>query len=137
MNSFKLPLLLSATALILSACATPPVSEPPGKNMLTTGQIQLSLKKDETTQTEVIEAFGAPNLVTTNSEGEEVWTYQRNATVVNQNSSSTYGTVILFGGSSTNSGFEQSNRSLTLIIKFKLINGVKRISSFDSRSSSF
>jgi hypothetical protein len=76
-------------------------------------------------------------LVTTNSEGEEVWTYQRNATIVNANSSSAYGTVIFFGGSTRSSGLEQSSRTMTLIIKFKEFNGAKRVSSFDSRSSSF
>lgn len=130
---------LTAGAALLSGCVatTPTAQEPTEKNRLTTGQVQLTLKKNETTQTQVLEAFGAPNLVTTNSEGEEVWTYQRNATVVNANSSGAYGTVIFFGGSTRTSGLEQSSRTMTLIIKFKMMDGTKRVSSFDSRSSSF
>lgn len=127
-----LPLLLSGCAATQST-----VAEPTEKNRLTTGQVQLTLKKDQTTQSEVLEAFGAPNLVTVNSAGEEVWTYQRNATVTNASSTSTYGTVILFGGSTRTSGLEQTSRNMTLIIRFKDYGGTKRVSAFDSRSSSF
>jgi hypothetical protein len=135
----NLALAIVALSAGLAGCvATAPTApEPTEKNRLTTGQVQLTLRKNETTQTEVLESFGAPNLVTTNSEGEEVWTYQRNATIVNANSSSAYGTVIFFGGSTRTSGLEQSSRTMTLIIKFKEINGTKRVSSFDSRASSF
>jgi hypothetical protein len=132
---------LSLAALSLAGCiATTPTTtpkEPPQSNRLTTGQVQLTLHRNQTTQTEVLEAFGAPNLVTVNSEGEEVWTYQRNATVVNSQSSNAFGTVIFFGGSTQSSGLEQSSRTMTLIVKFKTINGAKRVSSFDSRTSSF
>jgi outer membrane protein assembly factor BamE (lipoprotein component of BamABCDE complex) len=129
---------LALGTLLLSGCVVPPpAQEVTAKNSLTTGQVQLTLRKNETTQTQVLEAFGAPNLVTTNSDGEEVWTYQRAATVTNSTSSSSYGTIILFGGSTRSSGLEQSSRTMTLIIKFRDIGGVKRVSSFDSRSSSF
>ena len=66
------------TALVLTGCSSPPTKQPE-KDRLTTGQVQLTLRANQTTQTEVLEAFGAPNLVSTNSQGEEVWTYQRNA----------------------------------------------------------
>jgi hypothetical protein len=131
---------LALMAMIgLVGCAVPPSNQPPvdSKNTVSTGQVQLTLKKDVTSQTEVLEAFGAPNLVTLNSDGEEVWTYQRNATVTSASSSSTYGTIILFGGSTRTAGLEQSSRTMTLIIKFKEIGGVKRVSGFSSRSSSF
>lgn len=122
----------------LGGCVLPPaVPVTDSKNTLTTGQVQLTLQKDVTTQDQVLETFGSPNLVTLNSEGEEVWTYQRNATVSNATSSSVYGTVILFGGSTRTSGLEQSSRTMTLIIKFKMIDGLKRVSGFSSRSSSF
>jgi outer membrane protein assembly factor BamE (lipoprotein component of BamABCDE complex) len=129
--------LCSGTLLVGCTATQPVVPESTQSNRLTTGQVQLTLRKNETTQSEVLEVFGAPNLVTTNSEGEEVWTYQKNATVSNASSSSAYGTVILFGASTRTSGLEQSSRSMTLIIRFKEVNGAKRVSSFDSRSSSF
>lgn len=128
---------LSLTALLAGCVVPPPAPASDSKNTLTTGQVQLKLQKDVTTQEQVLEAFGAPNLVTLNSEGEEVWTYQKNATVSNETSSSAYGTVILFGGSTRTSGLEQTSRTMTLIIKFKQINNIKRVSGFSSRASSF
>lgn len=124
----------------LSGCVAttgPKPQSPSEANRLTTGQVQLTLKKNETTQTDVVATFGAPNLVTLNADGDEVWTYQRHATVTNATSSSAYGTVILFGASSSSAGLEQASRTMTLIIKFKDIQGVKRVSDFQSRSSSF
>jgi hypothetical protein len=131
---------LTVLTVLLGGCvATTPnqnqsVSE---ANRLTTGQVQLTLKKNETTQTEVLTTFGSPNLVTLNGDGDEVWTYQRHATVTSATSSSVYGTVILFGASSSASGLEQTSRTMTLIIKFREINGTKRVSDFQSRASSF
>ena len=138
MKSAKKFFALAFLGTLLSGCvATAPVAEPTERNRLTSGQVQLTLKKNVTTQSEVLEAFGAPNLVTLNSEGEDVWTYQKNATVAKATSSSAYGTIILFGGSSKTAGFEQSSRTMTLIIKFRDKDGVKVVSSFASRASSF
>lgn len=128
-------LLLSLT---LTACVTTQTNTPTiDKSNLTSGQVSLTLKKNITSQTEVVETFGAPNLVTQNSAGEEVWTYQRHATVSNASSSQGYATIIFAGISSSSSGFEQSSRSMTLIIKFKEVNGVKVVSDFSSRATSF
>jgi hypothetical protein len=123
----------------LGACVatTPPAADSTAKNQLTTGQVQITLRKDITTQAEVLETFGAPNLVSLTSDGVEVWTYQRNATVSTASASSAYGTVILLGASTRTAGFEQSSRTMTLIIKFREVGGIKRVSEFSSRSSSF
>jgi hypothetical protein len=134
-KSIQYGLLLST--LCLSACVQVPTVTSNAANSLTPGQVTLSLKKYQTTQTEVLEKFGAPNLVTSNADGEESWTYQRHATVSNASSSSAFATIILAGGSTTTSGFEQSSRTITLIIKFKEMNGVKLVSDFSSRASSF
>ncbi len=129
---------LVALTMLLGACATnTPVGEPMSKSNLTAGQVSLTLKKDITTQTEVVETFGAPNVVTNASDGTEVWTYQRHATVANASANSAYATIILAGGQSRNSGFEQSSRTMTLIIKFKEVKGVKTVVDFSSRYSSF
>jgi hypothetical protein len=133
----KLKILVVSICIALVGCATATSPESMSKNQLTTGQVQITLRKDTTTQPEVLEAFGAPNLVSLTSDGIEVWTYQRNATVAASSSSSVYGTIILFGASSRTAGFEQSSRTMTLIIKFKETGGVKRVSDFSSRSSSF
>lgn len=132
-------LLLCGALPLLNACiaTTPASSQVAEKNKLTTGQVQLTLRKNQTTQTEVLEVFGSPNLVTVNSDGEEVWTYQKHASVSTASSSSVYGTIILFGASSNTSGLEQSSRTMTLIIKFRELDGAKRVSEFQSRASSF
>ena len=130
-------LVLLCPVLLVACVATTPVGEPMSKSNLTSGQVSLTLKKNITTQAEVVETFGAPNLVTQNADGEEVWTYQKNATVSNADSNSSYATIILLGGSSKSSGFEQSSRTMTLIIKFKAIKGIKTVVDFSSRSSSF
>ena len=85
----------------------------------------------------MIDAFGSPNLVTQSADGEEIWTYQRHATVSNASSSGFSATIILLSGGSSTSGFEQSSRTITLVIKFKEVNGVKTVVDFSSRSSSF
>ena len=128
---------LTVCLSLLTACASQPTTQTTEKNNLTAGQVSLTLKKNSTTQQQVIEAFGSPNLVTQSEDGEEVWTYQKHATVANSSSSSFSATVILLGGGSSSSGFEQSSRTITLIIKFKEINGVKTVVDFSSRSSSF
>lgn len=101
---------------------------------LTHGQVQLTLKKGQTTKTEVLETFGAPNITTIDALGREVWTYQKNATVANSSSSSSYATIILLGGQSKTAGFEQSSRTITLIIKF---DDSDKVVDFKSRSTSF
>lgn len=103
-------------------------------NRLTHGQVQLTLKKGITTQNEVLETFGAPNIITTDSTGLEVWTYQKHAVVEKSESSNVYGTIILFGAGSKAMGFENSARTMTLIIKF---DENKKVIDFKSMSTSF
>lgn len=137
--------LLLGVVLVLSGCGekTMPSNETPAKSNLTSGQVSLTLKKNQTTQTEVLEVFGSPNLVTSNADGEEVWSYQKHATVANASSATGFGgvgfvTVLLgVGGTASTSSSEQSSRTMTLIIKFKEVQGTKRVVDFSSRYSSF
>ncbi|MEE2692464.1 MAG: hypothetical protein VX640_13080 [Pseudomonadota bacterium] len=92
------------------------------------------LKVGETTKSEVLDAFGAPNITTRDGSGREVWSYQRAATVAQASSSSNYWTIILAGQSNQAAGFSQSSRMITLIIKFDE-NDV--VSDFRSRESNF
>lgn len=143
MKKHLLTLCMSAV-IVGCGSSTTPTDQAPEKSKLTSGQVSLTLKKNQTTQTEVAEVFGAPNLVTNNAGEEEVWVYQKHATIANASSSSFAGGVglvtILFGGiggSSSSSTNEQSSRTMTLVIKFKEINGAKRVVDFSSRYSSF
>jgi len=94
----------------------------------------LKLKVGETNQTQVLEAFGAPNITSIDSSGQEVWTYQRQASVAQSTESSSYWTIILGGGNSGAAGFEQTQRTMTLMIKF---GANKVVSDFRSRASEF
>jgi outer membrane protein assembly factor BamE (lipoprotein component of BamABCDE complex) len=119
----------------LAGCVQPQTKPVTARNSeLTHGNVQMNIKKGETTQTQVLEAFGAPNITSIDASGQEVWTYQRMASVAQASSSSNYWTVILAGGSNTAAGFEQSQRTMTLIIKF---DEQKVVSDFRSRSSEF
>lgn len=101
---------------------------------LTHGNVQISLKKGETTQDQVLKAFGPPNIMTLDAQGQEVWTYQRSSTMVNSQQKNRYGTLILAGASSRTVGLEQFSRTMTLIIKF---DGEKKVSDFKSNTTNF
>jgi hypothetical protein len=112
-------------------CVSPSYETASQKNSnLTHGNVQLTLKKGVTTQAEVLEKFGAPNITTIDGEGREVWTYQKHATV--GHASEGYATIVVAGAAA--SGFEQSSRTMTLIIKF---DSKKTVSDFNSMYSSF
>lgn len=127
--------IVTSTALLLSACATTPPAPVTTRNSeLTHGNVQLVIKTGSTTQTEIIEAFGAPNITSIDGSGAEVWTYQRSAQVSQSSTQESYWTVILAGQSKSASGFETTSRMITLIIKF---DKNKVVSDFRSRSSNF
>jgi outer membrane protein assembly factor BamE (lipoprotein component of BamABCDE complex) len=106
-----------------------------GKNSpLTQGNVQLNVKVGETRKSDVLEAFGAPNITTRDGSGQEVWSYQRHATVSQSKEKSSFWTILLAGGSSTASGLSQSMRTMTLIIKF---GSDDIVTDFRSRTSDF
>ena len=127
--------IVTGTALLLSACvALPPAPVTTRNSELTHGNVQLVIKTGSTTQTEIIEVFGAPNITSIDGSGAEVWTYQRSAQVSQSSTQESYWTVVLAGQSTSASGFETTSRMITLIIKF---NKNKVVSDFRSRSSNF
>jgi len=134
MSNLKfIALLIVGTTL--AACAPTPTKPVTTRNSeLTHGNVQLNLKVGETTQAQVLEVFGAPNITTIDGSGQEVWSYQRSATVSQSNSANGFWTILLAGQSQESSGFEQTQRMMTLIIKF---NAQKVVSDFRSRSSEF
>jgi outer membrane protein assembly factor BamE (lipoprotein component of BamABCDE complex) len=132
MTTPNLPKMAAVSAAFLALVAPGCVhhSSDPSSRRLTHGAVQMSLKKGVTTQQQVIDAFGAPNITTMSSGGIEVWTYQRHAT--EGGARGAYATIGLAGFSST--GFESSSRNMTLIIKF---DANKKVVDFDSMYSSF
>ncbi|MBP6030259.1 MAG: hypothetical protein KA533_02405 [Sphingobium sp.] len=116
------------------------------QNNLTHGMAQMTLHLGTTTQSEVLEAFGAPNITTLDAAGQEVWVYDRHATVATSGSSGfSIGMLLGAGGGgvggggglgfgSSKSKASQTQRTMTLIIKF---GPDKKVVDFKSRSSSF
>lgn len=123
------------SAVLLAGCVGTQTRPTTVRNSeLTHGNVQMNLKVGQTTQTQVLETFGAPNITSIDGSNQEVWTYQRQATVSQSSSSSNYWTIVLAGGATNASGFEQTQRTMTLIIKF---DANKVVSDFRSRSSEF
>lgn len=136
--------LLLVSALLTSVLASAAHGE--DGNTLTQGMVQMTLRVGTTTQTEVLETFGAPNITTLDAQGQEVWVYDRQATVTSSGSSGFSIGMLLGGGGggiggggglgfgSSKSKSSQTQRSMTLIIKF---GPDKHVTDFKSRSSSF
>ncbi|MFZ1741498.1 MAG: hypothetical protein WAT93_01520 [Pontixanthobacter sp.] len=127
-------LLSMSGAVFLTGCATEQNPVDQRNSALTQGNVQLNLKVGETSKSEVLDVFGAPNITTRDSSGSEVWSYQRHARVSQSSSSSNFWTILLVGGGSSASGFSETSRTMTLIIKFSE-NDI--VSDFRSRTSDF
>lgn len=109
--------LPAAMIMLLAGCASKPPGDDPATNPYTSGQVSLTIKRGVTKQAEVAKVFGAPNIVQQSAQGS-VWIYQKNAEVSRSTANSSYFTILLMGSQSNNSGFEQSSKTMTLIIHF-------------------
>jgi outer membrane protein assembly factor BamE (lipoprotein component of BamABCDE complex) len=134
MSVIKIPLIIITSILLLTGCVTAPEPLTKKNSELTQGMVQMNLEVGKTTKAEVVETFGAPNITTRDGDGNEVWTYQRQAQVNQSSSNSGFIFVIIAGKSSSASGFESSSRMMTLIIKF---DNEDIVTDFKSRESNF
>lgn len=135
-------LVAAAVALSLPTVA----SAKDQANTLTHGMAQMTLRVGVTTQTEVLETFGGPNVTTLDGDGREVWVYDRFATVsASKDSGFSIGMLVGAAGGNVGGGAglgfgksksksSTSTRSMILILKF---GPDKRLVDFKSRSSSF
>lgn len=137
-----------ALSLALAASAAMSKAKEPdnSQNMLTHGMAQMTLHVGTTTQEDVITTFGAPNITTLDAQGQEVWVYDRQATVTSSGSSGfSIGMLVGAGGGGVGGGAglgfgkskshaSETQRTMTLIIKF---GPDKKVVDFKSRSSSF
>jgi opacity protein-like surface antigen len=135
-------LLMAVSALAVAS----PVAAADVANPLTHGMAQMTLHVGKTTQYEVLEAFGGPNVSTLDGDGREVWIYDRFATVSMTKDSGfsvgflggavggAVGAGVGLGFSNKKSKASSSSRSMTLILKF---GADKKLADFKSRSSSF
>lgn len=138
--------IVTVLALVSLAAAAPAKVQNDQPNTLTHGMAQMTLHVGTTTQYEVLQNFGGPNITTLDGDGREVWIYDRYATVSSSKDSGfSIGMLVGAGGGgvgggagvgfgSSKSKSSTSTRSMILIIKF---GPDKRVVDFKSRSSSF
>ncbi len=84
---------------------------------LTFGMVKSQIEKGKTTQTEILQLFGSPNMVTKNKSNDEVWSYNRMSVVQKGGQ-----TNFLFG---QRASVSSSNKSFDLIITFDKTDIVK------------
>jgi hypothetical protein len=117
---------------------------------LSYGMVTSKVEKKVTTQAQLIELFGGPNIATTDSDGLETWVYERTATQSQVSQDATVNSQvqrlgIFFGIGVTgndkastqvdsHSSVTSSIKTLTVIIKF---NKDKTVQDFSVRTASF
>lgn len=106
-------LLLLVFTAICGGCASSNTDPPPTESNLTAGMAKRTIQNGRTTQAEVLEVFGPPDLVT-HRDGMQIWTYDKVRYDIE--SSSGYFTVLLAGGS--NQKVRSSSTSTMLILYF-------------------
>ena len=97
--------------LALAGCAA---HQPEQRSNLTHGNVKKHVVKGKTTQAEVVQLLGSPNITTRNAAGGEVWTYTKQS--YDSESGGFGGGLIVFGGNKAFSS--SSSRSFDLILSF-------------------
>ncbi|MBU2524937.1 hypothetical protein KKG71_07125 [Patescibacteria group bacterium] len=108
--NFLIAILL---ATLFCGCAQYGVKDRSNTN-LTAGKVKMEIKKGVTTQSEILQIFGSPNIVTKNRDNDEVWNYNRMSYESAYGSDS--GGFIFWGGSRAVSS--ATTKSFDLIIIF-------------------
>jgi outer membrane protein assembly factor BamE (lipoprotein component of BamABCDE complex) len=123
--------LCALAAVALAACSSPP--PPPEADKVTVGTVQREIKVGMD-QAAVIEALGSPNIVSTDAQRREVWTYDKISSDRVSTESSIGGTIIIFGGSKSSASSSSNQRTLTIIIYY---DEEKKVRDFAYNYSSF
>jgi hypothetical protein len=139
----------SAPATALSNAVSAPAAQS-GASALSYGTVTATVTRGKTTQTDLIQIFGGPNISTTDSDGVETWVYERSVNQTDVASKSNnwqaaanlglaFGHVQLGasgGGGQNASGASTATsfRSLTAIVKF---NANKTVKDYSVRASQF
>jgi hypothetical protein len=88
--------LAALTVLLAHGCSSSQKSgDDATPGALTAGMVKKTVSKGRTTQAEVLEIFGPPDLLT-HKDGMEMWTYDKTTYEIDRSSS--YFTVLLAGG---------------------------------------
>ncbi len=131
--------LSAILGLVLGGCVSSPATEI--RDPMSAGTAKLFLNKQETSQAKVLEAFGGPNIVAGDADGNETWTYDRMAYEVNSKSGGgvTAGGGVLgsvpVGGLLWGSASKRSSSSRTMTLFLYWADGT--LVDFKYRSASF
>lgn len=140
------------TPMEQSVSARPPVVPPnqAGASALSYGTVTAVVVRNKTTQYELIQMFGGPNISTVDAEGAETWIYERSVSQTDvatksqewqaaANLNAGFGNVQGGGGvsggqSSAGTSMASTFRTLTAIVKF---NPDKTVKDYALRASQF
>ncbi|HUJ79781.1 MAG TPA: hypothetical protein VLY45_05650 [Nitrospiria bacterium] len=110
---------LALCAVTVSACYKHPMNAGPDAKAtnLTVGTVQGSIKVGMPAS-DVAALLGSPNIVTTDEQRREVWIYDKISSNRVDTANSVFGTLIILGGSSSQTESTSTQKTLTIIIKF-------------------
>lgn len=100
---------------------------------LTVAKAQTEIKKGMSGG-QIVESLGAPNMVSTDENGNEVWVYDKISTVSAVSESAGGAGLILFGAAGGSGAKMTNQRTLTIIVKF---DKNKKVRDFAYQSTSF
>ncbi len=115
---------LLVLSFFLLSCVSQVRKENPNSNRLTYGNVKTKIIKGTTTQAEILQDFGSPNLVTKNKDNDEVWNYNKMS--FERIEGTDTGTAIFWSGSKAVS--ISTTKSFDLIIIFNENDVVKNYS---------
>jgi outer membrane protein assembly factor BamE (lipoprotein component of BamABCDE complex) len=127
--------LLSFTLLLAGCGARREASATQGASdgdRLTLGTVQRNIRKGMSAS-EVLEAMGSPNIVTSGESGTETWVYDKIATDTVHSASGAWWFIVVNGGSANSGATSESQRTLTVIIKFDEQKQVRDLAYHSSR----
>ena len=125
--------LLAFCALVALGCANRGKPEAEIEDRLTVGTVQREITLGLSAAS-VAEILGSPNIVTTDEKRREVWVYDKISTDRVDVARSSFGTLIIFGGSESETSSSTRQRTLTIIIKF---DEEKRVRDFAYNATQF
>lgn len=104
--------------LFCVGCSNTNMIVPEQKSNLTVGMIKKEIVEGKTSQSDIMTLFGAPNIITTNSKGNEVWNYSKSSYQSGSESKSSGWSLLLLGSSKSSALSNSSTASMDLIITF-------------------
>ncbi len=126
-------LILTGSIIGFNSCTTVQgVPSAQQERDITVGVVQREIKKGMSGE-EVAIALGSPNIVSKDDSDKEVWIWDKIASEVTYNESTSGYFVILAGGSSRSSSASVTQRTLTIVITFDTNSKVEKVTYHQSK----